>query len=189
MVFFFSAVVRFFTFSNIKDYEYLSDFFSAQKNGILNMVNTLIVVSKINEVDSKIIRYIVERITRDKRLSFKDFDFYYENLRKEIPYEFQNFNEISEIIDNFLYDEAVDNIPEIDKHNYEYGEIKNWDSFDLNHNFRIEENEYLYLIDDLINNELSDVDNERQVPDITHPTLRKRILFMEGNKEYLESRV
>ncbi|MBP9478460.1 MAG: M48 family metalloprotease [Sebaldella sp.] len=189
LVFFFSAVVRFFTFSNIKDYEYLSDFFSAQKNGILNMVNTLIVVSKINEVDSKIIRYIVERITRDKRLSFKDFDFYYENLRKEIPYEFQNFNEISEIIDNFLYDEAVDNIPEIDKHNYEYGEIKNWDSFDLNHNFRIEENEYLYLIDDLINNELSDVDNERQVPDITHPTLRKRILFMEGNKEYLESRV
>lgn len=186
LVFFFSALVRFFTFSNIKDYEYLSDFFSAQKNGVLNMVNGLIVISKINEVDSKIVRYIVERIKRDRRLSFKNFDFYYENLRKEIPYEFQNFNEISEIIDNFLYDDIPEDIPEIDKHEYEYEEIKNWNSFDLNHNFRIEEDEYLYLIDDLINNEVSEIDTENQFSDVTHPTLRKRILFMEGNKEYLE---
>ena len=142
LVFSFSAFVRYLTFKNIKDNEYLSDFFSAQKNGLLNIVNGLIVVSKINEIDSKIVRYLVERITRDKqRLSFQDFDFYYETLRKEIPYEFQNFDQISELIDDFLYDGSDENIPEINKESYYYEEIDGWEKFDLNHDFRISEEE------------------------------------------------
>jgi Zn-dependent protease with chaperone function len=190
LVFFFSAFVRYLTFKNIKDNEYLSDFFSAQKNGLLNIVNGLIVVSKINEIDSKIVRYLVERITRDKeRLSFQDFDFYYETLRKEIPYEFQNFDEISELIDNFLYDDSAENIPEINKESYYYEEIDGWDKFDLNHDFRISEEEYPLFIETLINSELNETEEQKILEErynITHPTLRNRILFLEDNREYLE---
>lgn len=191
IVFFFSAFTRYLTFSNVKDNEYLSDFFSAERNGLLNMVNGLIVVSKINEVDNKMIRYLIERITRDKtRLSFNDFDFYYETLKKEIPYEFQNFDEISVLIDDFLYDDSDENIPEIDKGRYHYEEIEGWEKFDLNHDFRISEDEYPLLIENLINSELKDI-SESKISDerynITHPSLRNRILFLEDNKEYLQS--
>ncbi len=190
LVFSFSAFVRYLTFKNIKDNEYLSDFFSAQKNGLLNIVNGLIVVSKINEIDSKIVRYLVERITRDKqRLSFQDFDFYYETLRKEIPYEFQNFDQISELIDDFLYDGSDENIPEINKESYYYEEIDGWEKFDLNHDFRISEEEYQLLIETLINNELNETAEQKVFDErynITHPSLKNRILFLEDNKEYLE---
>lgn len=190
LVFSFSAFVRYLTFKNIKDNEYLSDFFSAQKNGLLNIVNGLIVVSKINEIDSKIVRYLVERITRDKqRLSFQDFDFYYETLRKEIPYEFQNFDQISELIDDFLYDGSDENIPEINKESYYYEEIDGWEKFDLNHDFRISEEEYPLLIETLINNELNETPEQKVFDErynITHPSLKNRILFLEDNKEYLE---
>ena len=190
LVFSFSAFVRYLTFKNIKDNEYLSDFFSAQKNGLLNIVNGLIVVSKINEIDSKIVRYLAERITRDReRLNFRDFDFYYETLRKEIPYEFQNFDEISELIDNFLYDGSDENIPEINKESYYYEEIDGWEKFDLNHDFRISEEEYPLFIETLINSELNETEEQKVINerfDITHPTLRNRILFLEDNKEYLE---
>ena len=182
--------MRYLTFKNIKDNEYLSDFFSAQKNGLLNIVNGLIVVSKINEIDSKIVRYLVERITRDKqRLSFQDFDFYYETLRKEIPYEFQNFDQISELIDDFLYDGSDENIPEINKESYYYEEIDGWEKFDLNHDFRISEEEYPLLIETLINNELNETAEQKVFDErynITHPSLKNRILFLEDNKEYLE---
>lgn len=190
LVFSFSAFVRYLTFKNIKDNEYLSDFFSAQKNGLLNIVNGLIVVSKINEIDSKIVRYLVERITRDKaRLSFQDFDFYYETLRKEIPYEFQNFDEISELIDDFLYDDSADDIPEINKESYYYEEIDGWEKFDLNHDFRISEEEYPLFIESLISSELNQTEEQKIFDErynITHPSLRNRILFLEDNKEYLE---
>ena len=181
-VFSFSILVRNLVFSNPKDYEYLSDFFSAQKNGILNIINALIVISKKNEVDVKISRYLVERISKDRRLSYRDFEFYYNSLKNELPYEFQNFKEVSEVIDNFLYDNATEDIPEINEEGYEFEEIHNWSEFDLNHNFRIEEEEYNNFLESLMNQE---EDNYNAIHDTMHPTLKNRILFLAANKEYI----
>ena len=190
LVFFFSALTRFLVFRNIQDNEYLSDHFSMEKNGLLNMINALIVVSKINEIDSKIAKYLIERIMRDKtRLSFKDFDFYYNTLTKEIPYEFQNFREISTLIDKFLYNGVEGDIPDINTENYNYEEIKGWETFDLNHDFRISKDEYPLFIESLMKNDLKDGENENYEEryDIDHPSLKNRILFLEDNREGMDN--
>ena len=192
-------------------HEYLSDFFSAQRVGVLNYINGLIAFSRYSEAMEYISKRILEHIKTNKKLSVKIYSSLLKKVVSSVPIKTYSKKKISKILKEYMTSDKIkefyQNLNDIQikkeneiisrmlAFNFMPDDIKSaeWEKFDkYKANKKIEEEEY----DDFINYLLKNKDtvlfrepNEDEFSVIMeghHPLLRNRILFLYQNKQYIK---
>lgn len=191
-----------------KNAEYLSDYYSAKLFGKLNFINSLIVLSKHDEVLEYLQEKILVSIKNHNDISIKNFAFIFSQVINLTPYEVFSKYELDKIVNDFFKSakvkkfrkklsklkvkqeiQCIDLILEsLNSNDFKVDDDKiiDWSEFDfIKKNYRIEEDEYNYLIKSITKNldkqlvgSLSDSDSKFNN---LHPSLRKRILFLDKN--------
>lgn len=192
-------------------HEYLSDFFSAQRVGVLNYINGLIAGIRYNEAMEYISKRILRNIKKDKKLSVKMHSRLLEEIVPSIPIKTYSKRKISKILEEYMTSNKIKEFYEnlddkqIKKENeiidsmltfnfmcddIESADWKEFDKYKVNK--RIEEEEYDDFINYILNNKdkvlfrESNEDEFSAIMDGYHPLLRNRILFLHQNKHYIE---
>jgi Zn-dependent protease with chaperone function len=192
--------------------EYLSDFFSAERVGVLNCINGLNALIKYNEAIEYIRKQILLYIKKDKRLSVKLYSILLENIALTIPYRIYSKKKILKLINNYMSsDEIKKYYRDLSEHkikkedqsidsmlvfNFMSDDIESadWSKFD-NYivNKKIEEEEYNDLIKYLKKNtdkvlfRETNEDRFSAIMNGSHPLVRNRILFLHKNKKYIQN--
>ena len=190
-------------FSTDKTLEYLSDVYAAERHGKLNLINALISITKHHEVTEIVLEEALKKIKADKQLSIENIDDIIEILDREVRGKGYTKKELIAIIKSVFRSKKMNSLRKrlgrlkryfenqsveeslrlyADK---EVIELYNWKNFDFDEEkFKISEKEYPYLIEELMkypDKQLFHLihDQDDKVVDLSHPTVRQRILFIE----------
>lgn len=193
-----------------KSLEYLCDLFAAKLCGKLNTINALLVSSKYSELIELLEKKILLEIKANDSLSIASFDQIFDKLIRIVPFQPDSIEDVDHILTHTLakfdYKSFKVDLTEKEIMREEgiitkllgqtelaiHRKILDWEKFDfVERNYRIEPQEYDYLIKSLIESEdfLVDsiTDDESDEITSTHPSLRHRILFLDKNIEALNT--
>jgi Zn-dependent protease with chaperone function len=191
-------------------HEYLSDFFAAERVGVLTYTNALLSISRENEIIAHIGREILNYIRKNKRLSIKLYDQIFRAYIKAFPVTTYSKRKIDQILKKYLtarklrkfYTESPSvkldkEDPIIDRmlvFNFMSDDIESadWSQFDtFKANKKIEAEEYEGFIDYLKANKDHALFRETNEDAFSvlmegrHPLIRNRILFLAQNQTYM----
>lgn len=191
------------------DKEFLSDLYSAEKYGKLNMINALIKIYQMNNIDTLLNIEISKFIMDSDHLQIKNFKKIKRKIKKKLSKKIYDENLIVDQIKTQLKgmnfkNKKVLSEKKIKKRNQalkkylkNLSKIRNnktinWEDVDTNiRDGRIDLIEYEGFIETLKNNPdlqlfTTPKDNNRKMKFGTHPSLRARILFIDQNCSNLE---
>ena len=198
---------KMFNYKN-KSMEYLCDMFAGRLCGKLNAINALLVSCKYSELIETMQKKVLKLIRDNDSLSLKNFEEIYDQLIRILPQKPNSTEDVKTILAETIsgFDFSDFNVkmtqkqisqekqaigtmlgsPELAKERA----LIDWDTFDfVEKNHRIEEEEYASLISSIRSSERylvdSVTDEESEIINDTHPSLRYRILFLHKNVEAL----
>ncbi|MBN1997176.1 M48 family metalloprotease [candidate division KSB1 bacterium] len=189
--------------------EYLADFFSAERVGILNYINGLITSIGYHELIEYASKRLLEHIEKNKKLSVQKYPVLLKNFINDIPYNLRSKRRITALLKKYIsskeiktfYNDLDEKHLKIEKKiihhmlvfHFMSDDIKtaDWSKFDnYIHNKKIEKQEYEGFIKYLLENENkvlfrdSNEDKYTILMEGMHPSLRDRILFLHKNVKY-----
>lgn len=190
-------------FTSDKTLEYLSDVYAAERHGKLNLINALITIIKHTEITEVILEESLRKIKENKNLSIENINEIIKAVEKELGDRIFTKTELVAAINSAFRSRRMKNLRKKIgwiKHFFEKNKLKeslqyfsekdeldlyDWGMFDFaEKDLKISENEYPYLIKTLLGNPNKQLfhlieDHHRKVVNLSHPTMRQRILFIE----------